>query len=171
MTFILTVSGASLATRGRCRGTVAEIEAPHTGKGFWEMPASWGRGSAQRLCAPLCSLGAALWPLVCVRPEPAPQAKAPGQANRPSSPKDSGVFHCYLGSALGVAECQELSLQLLQPCGRRVARPSGLQSREIRGCPLGGNLKNWGTRCVNTPLHEILAIWSHGRGRMYIDGS
>lgn len=84
----------------------------------------------------------------CVpNPKPVTKGKALRQAVKPVSQKGWGVFHFALCCVLWVAACQELSLQLLQPCSTQ-------ECKVIKGYPLSGKLGH--QMCVEAPLWEIL---------------
>ena len=68
--------------------------------------------------------------------KPVPQAEALGQIKSLLQKKAGGVSVCCLRSTLSVADCQELSLQLLQSSGPRNASPADHQRQVIEECPL-----------------------------------
>lgn len=109
----------------------------------------------------LCSLRAPVAPRCVPNLKPAPQAKAPGQANRPLSQRDAVCSVCCLYSA--VAPCCHLSdgygslrLRNSSPHPPPATRASN------QGAPLGGSCKDQGTRPCKVALWEML--WSVAEG-------
>ena len=88
---------------------------------FWEILVSYSEAEGEHKvdALGLCSLRAPLYLLDVCKPEACPQA---GLASRPLPQKGWGCVSPRC-SALGVAACQELSLQLLQSCGTREHNP------------------------------------------------
>lgn len=100
--------------------------------------------------------------------KPASQPGAPGQSGLlHRETRGCASVHC-LFSALGVAACQEPSLQL--PQSHRNASPSpGHQSQKIKGHPLSGShthkktwhgCKNQHTRCVQNSTPRDTLLWN-----------
>lgn len=75
-----------------------------------------------------------LW--MCGKPGPAPQADAPGQADRSYSQAAWGVFQSAVRVVPCTVGCQELSLRLFQSCRAQEHRPPGRQSQESKKHPL-----------------------------------
>ena len=116
----------------------------------------------------LCSLRTPLYtPRSVPDQDPAPQAKAPGQANRPLSQKDWGcVSECYLCSALGLVDCQDLSLWLLQSYGTQECKPFYTPGPSVQGVSPEWQPQNpVHQKHVKAPFpQEILMLWSAAEG-------
>lgn len=94
--------------------------------------------------------------------KPAPQAKAPGQEAFFS--ERLGMCFCLMSVQWGCQSSKNCLVNCFSLRGLKRARPPHLQSQIIKGCPLGGSHKNWGTRqklghtCKMSPLGDTAAL-------------